>query len=240
MTPDLALELASAYLDGEVTATERAEVEGSAELLGRVASLRAARSVLAAIPVVTEDVRENAIVAALAEFGASSVERNGSVVTLADRRRWPKTALSAAAAVLLVGIVGVTVLQSTDEEKSADTAATSEPKLADASTQDESVAAALPPNVGGEAPQPAEFAVQIDDPQQLLLLDTPPTEVADTTAAQRVETLNFSALACMPDGWVFLGDIYYRGVIAIAVRDGATGVTEAIDGNCSVLASATP
>ena len=255
MTPDDPTpeqELASAYLDGDVTAVERARVETTPELQALVASMRQVKWFIAAVPVVSDTVRDVAVASALGEF-----EVAGNVVSLATHRRWPSKVLSAAAAVVLLGVVGVTVLRSSNDDKSETASRDAEPKL-DANPSDQAVGAGVPETAGGEVSISLASPIAIDDPQQLLSLTVPSPTVgappdadngSDTTGSsttgavadtQRVESFNVEALACMSDDQVFLADIYYQGTLAIAVRDTVTGVTEAIDGNCTVLASVSP
>ena len=67
----------------------------------------------------------------------------------------------------------------------------------------------------------------------------PATSVAgDAPAAQAVG--GSSALQCLVDEQVFIADIVYNGRPAIAARDTVTGVTQAIDEQCNVLAEAAP
>jgi hypothetical protein len=234
--------LASAYLDDQVTAAERARVEATPDLGALVASMRGVKSLVAAVPAATDTVREAAIAAALAEFDGSS-----NVVSLADRRHWPTRVLTAAAAVLLVGVVGVSVLPDTAEDNKETASLDTEPKF-EAQTADEAVGAAVPETAAGEI-FAMDAALAIDDPQQLLELAEPAAVDVDPSntsadgappAAQRAVSNNVEALDCMTGSQVFLADIYFQGMLAIAVRDTVTGVTEAIDGNCTVLATATP
>ena len=94
--------------------------------------------------------------------------------------------------------------------------------------------------------------LEINDPQDLLTLEPASPSIADASpdttsvvgatspSPERFNSYNVEALACMSDTQVFLADVYYRGMLAIAVRDTVTGVTEAIDGNCTVLARVGP
>ena len=236
---DAHYELASAYLDNEVTPGERAQVESSPELLALVASLRQVAGVIALVPTAGHAVREAAIAAATGEFDTRN--GNGNVVSLAGRRRWPTAVMSAAAAVVLLGVVSISVLSDSDDEKSA--AVATVPKL-EASTAEDAVGAALPESSGGEVLVAMDAALAIEDPQDLLTLPYPPVAPpADTTQSADQEaqrSYNLDALACMTDDQVFLADIYFQGMLAIAARDTVTGVTEAIDGSCTVLARVAP
>jgi hypothetical protein len=247
-------ELASAYLDGDATAGERARVDRSPELQAAVASLRHNATLVAAAPPASSAVREAAIAAALAEFDSlhSSNSAVSLPVSIASYRRWPTRVLAAAAAIVLVGVVGISVLRNTDEHKSESASLATDSKRA--GTED-AVAGAQPATGNGQTVLAASVAaIEINDPQDLLTLTapTPPSAdsspVADTTAIAgetspsptAFESYNVDALACMSDTQEFLADIYYRGTIAIAVRDTVTGVTEAIDSNCTVLARVNP
>lgn len=237
---DAQYDLASAYLDNEVTPGERAHIESTPELLALVASLRHIAEAIALVPTAGHAVREAAIAAATGEFDTRN--GNGDVISLAGRRRWPTAVMSVAAAAVLLGVVGITVLRDSDDKQSDTAAAATAPKL-ETSTAEDGVGAALPEN-SGEVLVAMDAAIAIDDPQDLLALPYPPVAPpADTTQgadedAQR--SYNVDALACMTDDQLFLADIYFQGMLAIAVRDTVTGVTEAIDGNCTVLARVTP
>ena len=49
-----------------------------------------------------------------------------------------------------------------------------------------------------------------------------------------------AALQCLTEDQVFVAAIVYAGTPAIAVRDTVTGVTQALDEQCNVLAEAAP
>ena len=186
---------------------------------------------------VSAAVRDAAIASALGEFGVG-----GNIVSLDSRRRWPNKVLSAAAAVVLLGVVGITVLSNISDDKSETSSRESEPKF-EANTAQDAAGAAPADTAGGEVSISMAPPIVIDDRQQLLALTVPlpPTAEAPPDAdTQRVESFNVEALACMDDDQVFLADILYQGTLAIAVRDTVTGVTEAIDSTCTVLASVSP
>jgi hypothetical protein len=106
-------ELASAYLDGEVTAAERARVDADAGLLADVDRLRRARDAFADVPPAPAAGREAAIAAALAAFDAGDTagpQAPPNVVPLGSRRRARRMqALTVAAAGLLVVAGGLVV-----------------------------------------------------------------------------------------------------------------------------------
>lgn len=229
---DAHYELASAYLDNEVTPGERAQVEATPELLALVSSLRYVAESIALVPTAGHAVREAAIAAATGEFNtrhANGHVVNGNVVSLSARRRWPAAVMSAAAAVVLLGVVAITVLRDSDDKQSDTAAVATAPKI-EASTAEDAVGSALPESADDEVLVAMDAALAIEDPQDLLALPYPPS-------APPTDTLT---LACMTSEQVFLADIYFQGMLAIAVRDTVTGVTEAIDGNCTVLARVAP
>ena len=255
-TPEQAL--ASTYLDGDVTAVERAQVDASPELLALVASMRDNAAMIAKVAAPSAATREAGVAAALAEFDARGAESNLAIllpVSLASRRRWPTTVLTAAAAAVLVGVAAVSVLRNTNDSKSESASHVTDNETTKRADPGDPAGGALPATAGDEIVlESVASALAINDPQDLLTL-TPPappiadtSPVADTTAGagestpspQRIDSYNVDAIACMSDTQVFLADISYRGMLAIAVRDTVTGVTEAIDGNCTVLARVKP
>jgi hypothetical protein len=98
-------ELANAYLDGHADVEEQARVESSPELLALVASYQVLRARVAAVPAPSDASREAAVAAALAAIPLVAPPPN--VVSL-ERRRWSR-GLTAAAAVVLLGVAGVAV-----------------------------------------------------------------------------------------------------------------------------------
>ncbi len=151
MTDDLTI-LASAYLDGQATAPERAQVEGDAELLAEVERLRRVRSVLgspddaSSAPIST---RERHLAAALdawdrlpaTELGSDATPigadqagaAGGASITApiplreqrAKRRPVNTRLLTAAAAVVVLAGAGLVVrgaLETSETDQSADTA----------------------------------------------------------------------------------------------------------------------
>ena len=253
ITPEQAL--ASAYLDGDVTSAERARVDSAPELLALVASMRHVATLVAAVPAPTSARRESGISAALAEFdglAAGSTAENSKVVSLASRRRFSNTVLSAAAAVLLLGVVGISVLSNNSSNEKSDSASLeTDTKLAEPATAEDAAGSAQTAD-DGETMVTFAAPIDIENLAQLaaLTIPEPPaadaSPVAETTAAggdldaHRLESSNIDALLCMSETQVFLADIYYQGTLAIAVRDTVTDVTEAIDSTCTVLARVAP
>jgi hypothetical protein len=117
-------ELASAYLDGEVSEVERARVEGDASLLAEVERLRTVRAALGHVPPASSATREAAIAAALSAFDAQQptaadlAGADAGVVPLDRRRRtrWME-GITAAAAVALIVVGGFVIANRGDDDE---------------------------------------------------------------------------------------------------------------------------
>ena len=105
--------LASAYVDGELTAVERASAEGDANVMNEVATLRDVRRRLAVDETPDAARREAAIRAALAAGGPAVVAPPPPSALARRRARWLAPLAAAAAVVAVVG--GVVALRSTDD-----------------------------------------------------------------------------------------------------------------------------
>jgi len=260
-------ELASAYLDGDVTEAERAQVEGSPELQSLVADLGAVRSSLADVPPAPVAGLVAAMTAVFAEFDLLATAGSAGaplapVVSLAQRRRWPARVMAAAAAVLLVGFAGNAVFNGANgQDDNSSASATAEKEMVLAAPEDQAVVAAAdsaPASTIGSIFGGGDVAVVIDAPEDLLALDLPnadgtsdigtswgssetiPVESAPATADMvRVGSAR-PAFACLTTDQVFLADILYEGQYAVAARDTVTGVTLAIADDCSVLVTVGP
>ncbi|MDO8391411.1 MAG: hypothetical protein Q7V57_13085 [Actinomycetota bacterium] len=242
--------LASAFVDGVLTADEHAEVQAAAATQALAQSFLHVREVLADTRsvVIDDAVRESAITAALVEFDTLHAATTGSVaaaapvapvIDLAARRRWPTRVLTAAAAVALLGVAGVAAFGSDDESGTADDARTFDAEV---------MAGDGAPSTIGAINGAASYAVPIDDPQQLLELPMPEATTADLPSDGTTDESAGGSDAKLPGpGWqclsgnqVFLADIVYQGTPAIAARDTVTGVTQAIDEQCNVLVEVAP
>ena len=214
----------------------------------RDASLRAA---LADVPPASAAVKDAAISAALAvydtEFTATrhaAASHTAPVISLDSRRRWPTRVLTAAAAIAVVGVIGVTALQQRDSSDSKQSSAEAD-QYADV------MAASAPTTVataaGGAEPTADTFIaapspiVAVNSPEQLrdlVAAKVAPEVAADGSVAER--SSGSPALACLTEQLQFITDITYAGTPAIAVRDTVTGVIQAIDEQCNVLAEVKP
>ncbi|HKA04547.1 MAG TPA: zf-HC2 domain-containing protein [Acidimicrobiales bacterium] len=118
-------ELASAYLDGEVTPDERARVEADPDLRARVGELGAVRAALAAPPDPADAAaRDRALAAAHAEAVASG--STAAVVPIGRHRRSRRgLAVVGAVAAAVIAIVLVAVVTTRPSDHSPNTASLS-------------------------------------------------------------------------------------------------------------------
>lgn len=120
---DEQLQLASAYLDGTLTAEERVRADADEDLAGAVEQLRAVRAALSAVEPPAPDRLESAIAAALAGFAAPSepLPRPGPREGRARRRgSWLMPVAAAAVVVVAIGGVTVALLGSGSTDDAAD------------------------------------------------------------------------------------------------------------------------
>jgi len=263
--PDDDLELASAYLDGEIDVDERARVESSPSLLHLVAELAAVRATLAAsVPAATADARDAAIVAALAAADPAPVADDdapgGNLRVMPRRYRWVAMAGSAAAAMVLA-VVAVAALQGGGNDSDVD--------LADAPVETATMAdgggdtrtatggaEATPevmdtPNTLGSITGPATvlpevataddltaYATEAAQPMTTSNTEPSPTEGTDVPAATAVSPL-VPVPTCIPADATVVGSVSVRGIPATVVR-AADGSLQAYDDDCTVLLQAQP
>ncbi len=258
-------ELASAYLDGEAEAHERATVEASPELLALVTSFEQVKNIVGQVPAAPVAQRETAITAALAEFDrqATVPAAPSNVVPFGRRQRWSKV-LGVAAAVMLIGVVGVAAVNSfkdSTDSQSSSTAGDDQFTVAagDAQKTASENSSARPTVTIGAINAPAVAVPQFTDPSQLREMPLPEALPAgtvagasDTTSApgeintDTVDTAGDSvsplfSLECpLTEHQVVLGEIVWMTTPAVAVRDTVTGVTQALDHQCNVLVSVEP
>ena len=116
-------ELVSAYLDGEASPAEIAEVEQDDTLMARVEQLRSVRDAVAApVAPVPEELRDRMIGAALAAAEAETAQRREARIVPIHRRRETLLAV-AAAAVLLAAVVSAGLIASRGSDDSDEMAA---------------------------------------------------------------------------------------------------------------------
>ena len=124
-------ELVSAYLDGEATPAEIAEVERDDALSARAEQLRAVRDAVAApVPPMSAESRDRMIEAALAAAGASTAHQPRARIVPLHRRHQTRLAV-AAAVVLLAAVVSAGLIASRGDDD-PETAAEAPAETADA------------------------------------------------------------------------------------------------------------
>lgn len=117
--------LANAYLDGELTAAERAIAETDPVVMAAVEELRVLQDLVRDVGPPADAVRDSAIAAAMAQFAAANpapaTRRTAPPVPFRSRPSYTKY-LAVAAGVLGVGLFGVAVanLGTGDDDQSAD------------------------------------------------------------------------------------------------------------------------
>lgn len=139
-------ELVSAYLDGEATPAEIAEVEQDDALMARIEQLRSVRDAVAApVAPMSAERRDQMIEAALAVADAETGHRREARIVPIHRRRETLLALSvAAAAILVAAVVSSGLITSGGGDESADVAAEAPTEMAgtSAAAQEDAEAAA--------------------------------------------------------------------------------------------------
>jgi len=268
-------ETASAYLDGELEQDERALAEASPTTMGLVEAFAVVHDRLTDVPSATETARDQAIAAALAEFDALGTPMVAAAMTAPPPAAIPlfkRTGfriVSAAAAVLLVGVVGIAALNSggqDDDSSSAEVPAAD--RAADASTPAPAEASDDVTSGGadvlsatttiGTITGPASAARQVSSEEQLLALadelaatpaDGGETEgdsmaPADTTAGvteyDAPSPATIVAAGCeLSASQVYVTDIIWIDTPAALVIDTDSGDVIAMGADCTVLARAT-
>ncbi len=270
-------ELASAYLDGDLSEVERALVQSTPHLVALVAAFSQVRAEVASVSPPHSDSLESALAASLSQYDTifattptrAAGEPSARVVPLAPRltgrltgrRRWVRPMLVAAASVILLGVAGVTVLNSNDDHDDESATEQTQAKDLAASGEAESAPADVSLSTIGAINGPASAVTQILDGDQLLEFadEYAPLAAADTggadtnpaaesTAAVPVGEVpvddtatELRASACpLGENQVIVADIIWIDTLAIAVRDMVTGEVQAIDAQCRVLVSVTP
>jgi hypothetical protein len=202
--------LASAYVDGELTDDERRIAEADPAVMAEVADLRALRSQIADVAPAGETARESAIAAAMGVFHEQydrAAERSPAVVrrpsgpSVRDRadtvlsfwrRPIATQLLGAAAAVLILGVLGVVIasgLRSTgdDDDSAADIAA------------DEPASEALTTALDAQRDDVASAEIAADEPADEPAEEAAAVEVAAAEAIESVEASDDADLGEVAD-----------------------------------------
>jgi negative regulator of sigma E activity len=207
------------------------------------------RAALADVPPASAGARDAAIARALVEFDRMHTAPN--VVAFPQRRNWLR-GVAAAAAVLLIGIVGVSALKGTSqndssagEAKTAGTVPTdyviSEGGTAAESSADASAAPVAAPPTIATISGAAEALPQVDSPEQLSALAyAAPDQNAGTAVVIATARVSFAFECPLAEHQIVEREIVYQGTPAVLVRDTVSGVMQALDAKCNVLATSQP
>ncbi len=162
-------ELVSAYLDGEATPAEIAEIEQDDVLMARVELLRSVRdSVAAPVAPMPAERREQAISAALAVADAENTQRREARIVPVRRRRETLLAV-AAAAILLAAVVSAGLIASRGGDDEAEMAA-------EGTAADDSGAMAEAAPAATAAPAEADMAMAEDSADYEMAAESMPEE----------------------------------------------------------------
>ena len=253
------VESASAYLDGELDADQRAEAAADPEVMAAVESFARVRAALSDVQPVVASTKTAALAAALAEFDAlratpspatMTAAAPATVVSLQSRRVRAYRVLTGVAAAVVVGVVAIAALNSTrgnnadlaSSATQAPTAAAALPQLkveapaataapgADAAAQS---AEATAPAIDNKA-QLQQYAASIEAGASTAAGSSPPSP-ATIAAAAPVDRASGGVVAyaqppCIGADQVLLGGpIFYQGIPAYAARNTSTGALQAVD-----------
>ena len=187
MTDDPEL-LASAYLDGDVTAEERARVEADPALLAQVEAMRSVREALRRVEPLADARASELIAHALTSRTAAP----GRPPAILERPRpgWSRW-LAAAAAVMAIGAAGVVVASTLNGTSSDDDDSATMAVAEDTSEQDDGAA-------GGADVARTESAEERESDAAAPLASEAPSELAadefaEATGAPAVESQTYDA-----------------------------------------------
>lgn len=199
--------LASAYLDGELTADDRLLAEADRTVMDLVEGLRAVQDAVADVPV--SDRRETAIAAAMAEFRVEVPGRSvDPVVRPLPTRPAYSRYLAVAAGVIGVGLVGVVIanldtgsddsatMDAATFEPAAEEPAAEEPAASEPAAEDAAIAMAEVAEMGSDAA--AEMAA--DEPAAEEPAEEPAAEPLEEPAAEPAE--RYGPMPTLLDGQV--------------------------------------
>lgn len=179
--------LANAYLDGELSAEERAVAESDPDVMSAVAELRAVQELVGGVEAASDATRDTAIAAAMTHFAPSV----GTTATPVAARRPAVRYLAVAAGVLGVGLLGVAIANlgtSSGDDSAADEPTSEEPAAAEAPrfTEDAPADDAATEMM---AEEPAsEPAMDMADDSAMAPAEEPAEEPADEPAAAATES----------------------------------------------------
>jgi hypothetical protein len=258
-------EVASAYLDGELDAAQRASVSADADTMAMVEAFTQVRNTLGSVKPADDDVKASAISAALAQFDAVQLAATRipahvatNVTSLHTRRMRAFRVLPGLAAAAVILVVAIAALNATKggESKTSSASATQPPAAANAPAGSPVLKAATAPAgtaaSGVLATEGAPMVPAVNDANDLaryaasLARDTVAPAATSAAAganggASPAASTPGAAPAvppatCLSMTDAVLGPISVLGTPAFAIRDAATGAVRAIAAsNCQVL-----
>jgi hypothetical protein len=187
--------LASAYLDGELTDEERRIAEADPAVMAEVEQLRALRSELSTPPPPSDAARETAITAAMAEFArthgapAATTSPDARVVPYRPRPAWAGW-LSAAAAILVIGVLGIAVVAGVrggDDDDSAAEHLAEEPAAEEPADDAARITEAAPTaadDADAASDEPAIAIAEADEPAEESAEEPAADEMADASGGE--------------------------------------------------------
>lgn len=204
------------------------------------------RAALADVPPASAEARSAAIARALDEFDRLHLAPN--IIAFPQRKKWFR-GIAAAAAVLLIGVVGVGALRGTSKNDSsagkaqiaasaplADMSSTK--NGADMSSATAMVVTPAPASTIAEISGAAEAVPQVASPDQLRSVAWSIT-IQGTVPLARAR-ISFAFDCPLAEHQVVEREIVYQGTPAVLVRDTVSGVMQALDAKCNVLATSQP
>ncbi len=190
-------ELASGYVDGELSPDQRRLVEADPSLMALVANHTVARdAVAAAVPPLSAGERDRLIATALAASTVAPVVP----ITTARSTRWRQAAIGGLAAAAAAGLVAVVLVRPSSDDQadggaSADTAATAALEAAETTVVTNSLPSFTPAAGGGAvttaAAEAADAATQASDAPAAA---TPSTGPADPERSSSLANLGLADL----------------------------------------------
>jgi negative regulator of sigma E activity len=255
------VELASAYLDGELDAAERATAANDAGTMALVDLFARIRAELGEIPPVVDSTRTAAMAAALSEFDAiraaatmpevAAVSANVTSLPRERRVRAYQLVTGLAAAAVIV-VIGVAALASRGDDPGASPTAVQAPATTAApaaqlpspkslETAETAAAAGGSQVLAASAADSAIPAIGTGEELTAYAASIDAERNTESPGAPQAGSLDASALPdCLPPTDTVLGAISFQGTPALAVRD-ADGELQAVDAtDCRVLFPVSP
>ncbi len=255
----MSAETASAYLDGELDATDRAAAAADPDTMAMVDTFAQVRAQLSRVVPVVDSTRTAAMAAALSEFDAIHAAATSptpvapAIVTslLSHRRMRAYRLLTGVAAAAVIAVVGIAALNSSgrdsrfssvaDKAPAATAAAARLPALEALDTAAATEAAAGSTEIFAATADSAGLELPAIESATALAEYAAGIEVGRSTAApaesppsshaaaQQSPSPAYPLPACLASNQLVLGTIIYQGVPAFAVRDTIDDTVRAID-----------